>query len=92
MSGFLQEAEAAISRYLHARFRFGKPISCSTCMTHWVGLLVLLCSGELTLMSYAALLLVAISTDLIQGIIRLAKDIIVTLIRTLYILIEWKRR
>ena len=61
-------------------------------MTHWVGLLVLLCSGELTLMSYAALLLVAISTDLIQGIIRLAKDIIVTLIRTLYILIEWKRR
>ena len=55
-----------------------KPFKCSTCQTHWIGLIVLIVVGKWTIFNYAYLLAVSASTPLlntlwwnIQGIIGL---------------------
>lgn len=60
-----------------------KPFDCSLCMTHWTGLIYLLCIGELSWLTYSVLLLIAISTPLILEAITLVQDLITTLFNKL---------
>lgn len=46
-----------------------KPFECSLCMTHWIGLIYLIISGELSLGTYLFLLLLSILTPLIGDVI-----------------------
>ena len=52
ISGFIGEIEDILAKWLKVKsVRIPKPLSCSFCMVHWVGLAYLLLSGGLSLSS-----------------------------------------
>lgn len=61
-----------------------KPIDCSLCMTFWIGLIYLIIYHQLTLLNISILLLIAVSTPIINDVIRLIQDIITKLINIIY--------
>lgn len=61
-----------------------KPIDCSLCMTFWIGLIYLIIYNQLTLLNVSILLLIAVSTPIINDVIRLLQDIITKIINIIY--------
>lgn len=61
-----------------------KPIDCSLCMTFWIGLIYLIIYHQLTLLNISILLLIAVSTPIINDVIRLLQDIITKIINIIY--------
>ena len=56
MSGFIDELKGWLRRWLHIRGDIIlKPFDCSFCMYHWTALVVMLCTGRLTLAVYMAI-------------------------------------
>ena len=49
-SGFIDEMESLISRWLKSpiKYRIPKPFSCSLCLIWWIGLIYLLIVGQFT--------------------------------------------
>ena len=58
LSGFIQEMEGILSKWLKFKVHIPKPFSCSLCMVWWVCLAFLLMSAKLTLplVAFSALL------------------------------------
>lgn len=61
-----------------------RPFQCSYCMTHHIGLIYILCVGELSLATYAYLLFLAFLTPVFKDILILFKDICIKVIDTIY--------
>lgn len=59
ISGFIDELESILSKWLKGKARIPKPFSCSLCMTWWIGLIYLLCVGEFNLIYVATVVLFA---------------------------------
>lgn len=59
ISGFVDEMETILSKWLKGKARVPKPFSCSLCMTWWTGLIYLLIIGEFTLLWIATVALFA---------------------------------
>ena len=60
-SGFMDWLKAKIAAWLRIKGEISlKPFDCSLCMTHWTGLVWLICSGKISLTAYMVLLLLAL--------------------------------
>lgn len=59
-------------------------VDCSLCITFWVGLLYLILTSHLTILTLAVLLLIAVNTMTICSIIKLIMDIINICIKKIY--------
>jgi len=68
LSGFITDIEDKLSKWLHINAHIPKPFSCSYCLTHWVGLIYLIASGQITLANYAILLVICFLTPEINDI------------------------
>lgn len=84
LSGFIQEMEKILSKWLKGKARIPKPFSCSYCMTHWIGLGYLLVSGNFNLLTYSILLMICFFTENIGDFERWMKDVFVKLQNLLY--------
>lgn len=62
---------------------FLKPLECSLCTSFWLGLIYLLVTANLNLLSFAYLLLLSIMTPFISDLIQLIKDITIKGVRIL---------
>lgn len=71
VTDIIDSLDGLLSRLIGVKAHVPKPFSCSLCMTHWIGLIWLLCTGSLTLPLYAWLLLLSLLTPVIQDIVRL---------------------
>ena len=76
LSGFVEEMERLLSKKWKRIVRIRKPWSCSLCMSWWTGLLYLLITGKIAIVSVAVLALVALSTTLIKDIIITVMDLV----------------
>lgn len=88
MSGITASVKNAVARFLtkHGRATDAenvrlKPFDCSFCMTFWVGLGFLFGSHAFTLPYLAALCLAALSTTIIDDLLRLIMDAAAALFR-----------
>ena len=85
LSGGVEEFKHRLARWLKVREVSVKPLDCSLCMYHWTALLVLLCSGKLTLVSYMVICLLAMATSV-------TKELIVRVLMFLLWLINLRRK
>lgn len=88
MSGIVPALRAAVARFLtkHGRPTEAdnvrlKPLDCSFCMTFWVGLGYLLGTHAFSLGALALLCLAALSTTIIDDLLRLVMDAAAALFR-----------
>ena len=65
-----------------------KPLSCSLCMTFWIGLIYLLCTSNFTISYIAFVCLLSASTGLLKDFWFLCEDIIKTIINIFYKVID----
>lgn len=85
LSGFIDSIKYGMSHLITkgvlttTNYRI-KPFDCSLCMTHWLGLIYLIVAGKLSILTYTVLLLIAVSTPIIQDFIRLIQDLLTTII------------
>lgn len=84
LSGFIEEMEKKLSKWLGINAHIGKPFSCSYCATHWSFLIYLLVTGQWTLVNYAMLLLVCFLTPEINDICVLFKQVIQRILSTFF--------
>lgn len=84
LSGIIDELEKILGKWLGIKAHIGKPFSCSYCMIHWCGLFYLLFSHQLTLTSYAVLLVICFLTTEINDICILLKQSIQRILATLF--------
>lgn len=89
ISGFIDTLKSALNKLL-TKGKFSnsnytlKPFDCSLCMTFWIGLIYLIINNQLTLLNVSILLLIAVSTPIINDTIRLIQDLITKIINTIY--------
>lgn len=88
MTPLVYDIERFISKKIGGIFKLGKPWSCSTCMTFWIGMIYLIVNCDLTLFNICILLLISISTDIIQEGVRFIQDLIKRIFRFLYMIID----
>lgn len=75
LSGFIGELEKGLERWLHIhKAHVPKPFSCSLCMTHWIGLIWLVASGNITLAWYCVVLGLAFLTTVTADICWTVRD------------------
>lgn len=84
LSGFIDEMERIIGRWLKCKVHIPKPFSCSYCSTHHICVLYLLIAGELTLYTYLFTLLMAYLTPVINNLLQLLRDGLNKIINWLY--------
>lgn len=70
MSGIIDSIDSLLSKFIGTKAHVPKPFSCSLCMTHWTGLIWLICTGKLTLLLYAWLLLLSLLTSVVADLTR----------------------
>ena len=76
VSGFIQEAEKGLSKWLKIKAKIPKPFSCSYCSTFWCGLIYLIATGNLSLLTGSILLLIASLTPVTLEVVYLFRDIL----------------
>lgn len=69
ISGFIDETETILSKWLKGKARVPKPFSCSLCMTWWTGLIYLLIIGEFTLLWIATVALFALLSGVLATLL-----------------------
>lgn len=79
VSGFADEVKKELKRWLGIKNIREKPLFCSLCLTHWIGLVYLLFAGW-SLKYYALLLVISCMTTTISSAFYLIKDLIDRLI------------
>lgn len=84
LSGIIDSLDSLLSKVLGVKAHVPKPFSCSLCMTHWTGLIWLLCTGKLTLMLYAWLLLLSLLTTVVADLLRFFIEACQSLVGLLY--------
>ncbi len=77
---FFENLKPLLSKIFGFPVRIGKPFSCSTCQTFWLGLIFLCIKGTLCLQNIMWLLLIACCCPLILNIIYNVRDILGILI------------
>lgn len=88
ISGFIDTLKSALNKVI-TKGKFSnsnyslKPLDCSLCSTFWIGLGYLIIYNSVSLLNIAILLLIAISTPIINDIIRLIQDLITKLIQVI---------
>lgn len=93
ISGVVDSVKSLIKRILtkgkmsSSDYRL-KPFDCSLCSTFWCGLIYLLCVGQFTFEYIAFVCLLSASTDLIKDIWMLCEDMIKTIIKICYKVID----
>lgn len=79
ISGFVNSVKSFIVRILtNGKLRGSftlKPFDCSLCMTFWSGLIYLFIVSNVSILNIMILLLISISTPLIQDVIRTILDL-----------------
>lgn len=88
ISGFVNSIKSVLNKVItNGKFSNSnyslKPFDCSLCMTFWIGLIYLIICNSISLLNIAILLLIAISTPIINDIIRLVQDLITKLIQVI---------
>lgn len=88
ISGFVDTVKRWIWKWLkpnspYRDFDF-RPWSCSYCMSHHVGLLYLIISGEFTLPLYVFLLFLAFITPVLVMALHMVYDCLVSIINAIY--------
>lgn len=89
LSGFVGTLKSALNKLLtrgklsNSDYQL-KPFDCSLCMTFWIGLIYLIIYHQLTLLNISILLLIAVSTPIINDVIRLIQDLITRIINIIY--------
>lgn len=88
ISGIINHIKHWIWKWLHPNtlyrdFPF-KPFGCSYCMTHWIGLIYLLVTGEFSLLAYLYLLGLCYLTPIMGLLMRLIYDIFIKIINVVY--------
>jgi hypothetical protein len=84
LSGIMDSINAALFRFIFGRKRkyddgvnlIPKPFSCSLCMTWWVCLIVIIASGELTLLNVTVAGLLAFFTPVTAGSMFFIRDVV----------------
>lgn len=84
LSGFIEEVEKILGKWLGIKAHVPKPFSCSYCMLHHSWLIYLLVTGQWTLANYAMLLLVCFLTPEINDICVLFKQVIQRILSTFF--------
>lgn len=74
LSGFIEEAEAGLGRWLGIKAKIPKPFSCSLCVTWWTGLIYLLVVGRFTFDYIAVLCLLCSFTPVIGDVVYMVRD------------------
>ena len=74
LSGFIDEVERVLSKWLKGKVRIPKPISCSLCSSWWVNLIYLLCVGQFTLPYIAIVALFAFLTPVFGTLMMLIRE------------------
>lgn len=81
LSGAVDDFKNRLRRWLKVKGNISiKPFDCSLCTYHWVALIVLLCMGELTLLSYMVVCLLALATIITRTAIERLFDLILWLL------------
>ena len=77
LSGFITHIEKLLAKWLKTKtVIIPKPFSCSLCTTWWIGLIYLICLGELNIFTLTYTALLAFYTDVIYNILLKTKEII----------------
>lgn len=84
---FFEEFSSSIKSIL-TRGKFKSPIKfklwiCSSCQAHWLSLIYLIYTGNLTIVNYTIILILSWSTPLINSIFTLLKNIFLKIINTI---------
>lgn len=86
LSGGVDSLKGVLARWLGIRGEIRlKPLDCSLCMYHWTALAVMLCLGRLTLLTYAAICLLAVAT-------MVTKAALCAILDTFLSLFDWRWR
>lgn len=72
-SGFVDSIEEAVYRKFKP-YRLGKPWVCSLCMTNWLSILWLLCTGNFSLMTLVLALTSAILTTVTVPLLKTVEN------------------
>ena len=80
VSGFIGEIEHSLSKWLKIKAKIPKPFSCATCMTFWTGLIYLLITANLSLLTISLTLFIALMTTVTSGFIILVRDLFLKII------------
>lgn len=83
ISGFIDEVETMLGKWLKGKVIIPKPISCSLCMSWWVNLVYLLCVGEFTIPNISIVALFAILTPVLATLIICVREALTTLVQTI---------
>lgn len=88
LSGFIQEMESALSKWLHFKCVIPKPFSCSLCMGWWTNLVFLLVTGQFSLILVVFVAIISFASKNISGFIRWISELLVKIENLLYKIIR----
>lgn len=89
VSGFVDTVKNALKKWLRIKGEITiKPFDCSYCLNWWIGMIYLVCVGELTLYYIPFVLLLSMLTNVTLSLQLLLKDILATLINLIYKMID----
>ena len=76
-SGFIEEMDKILTKVFKSKvpLHIPKPLSCSLCLTFWLGLIYLICVNQFTLLNIAGVIVVSAFTPEILAFIYLMKDL-----------------
>lgn len=84
ISGFIDEVEMMLGKWLKGKVIIPKPFSCSLCMSWWVNLVYLLCIGQFTLTNITIVALFAILTPVISSFVIWVRETLTWVINKAY--------
>lgn len=74
ISGFMDEMEHILGKWLNAKIIIPKPFSCSLCLTWWVGLIYIIIQSNFTIPYIAYVALLSFLTSVIYNGLLLIRD------------------
>lgn len=75
LSGFVDSAEDALTKWLGHTAKIPKPLSCSLCMTWWLGLIYIACIGHFSWLWIGAVALCSFLTPVIGEVLMTVRDL-----------------
>lgn len=76
ISGFVDEIEKVLGKWLNCKVRIPKPFSCSLCMTWWTSLIYIIITHHFTLGWIAVSIINAVLTPQYNNFLILIKEIV----------------
>ena len=88
LSGFIQEMEGILSKWLKFKVHIPKPFSCSLCLSFWINLIYLLIIHQFTLPYILIVSLLSFLSRNISGFMLWVRELLVKIETLLYKLIR----